>query len=132
MVELSFCTRKVRGSNPPLANDLFFSISWVPRFKSQEKKSILQLPTTKMPHPSGGLYGHPEQPYGGGEWRKVAELNLKCKINSKNTLLLHRKNEKFHFFKNPLFKFENVLVADCPHVWVWKTSIRSLLTFFPY
>ena len=42
----------------------------------------------------------------GGNW-------LKMQINSKNALLLHRKNEKFHFFKKPSFKFENLIAPMC-------------------
>ena len=117
---------------PPLSKSFFFFYFMGSQVQILAKMPIFQLPPTKMPHPSGGLYGHPEQPQGGGEWRKVAEIGLKCKINSKNALLLHRKNEKFNFFKNPSFKFEKLLVAYCPHVWVWKTSVRSLLNFFPY
>ena len=130
VVGLYFCTRKVRGSNPPLVNVFFSSISWVPRFKSRQKKSFLQHPSTLMPHPSGALYSPTEQPQGSGERRKAAELALKCKINSKNALLLHRKNEKFIFFKNPSFKIKMLLVGHYTHEWVWKTYLRMLLTFF--
>ena len=132
VVCLPFCMRKVRGSNPLEVKVFFSSISWGTQVQILAKIAILQQPATNMPPPSGGLYGHPEQPQGGGEQRKAAEIGLKCKINSKNALLLHRKNEKFNFFKNPSFKFEKLLVAYCPHVWVWKTSVRSLLNFFPY
>ena len=77
----------------------------------QAKKSNLQHPSTLMPPPSGGLYGHPEQPQVGGEQRKVAEIGLKCKKKSKNALLLNRKKQKTHFFKNPSFKFKELLVC---------------------
>ena len=128
----SFCIPGVPRSNPKPGFFNFLSFFYLVGVQIQVKIAKFQLPTTKMPHPSGGLYGRPEQPQEGGEWQKVAEIGLKCKINSKNALLLHRKNEKFIFFKNPSFKFENLLVAYCPHVWVWKTSLRSLLNFFPY
>ena len=68
---------------------------------------------THMPCPSGVFYRHPEQPLGAGEWRKAAEIGLKCK----NTSL------KMHFYymdkmknsissKNPLFMYENHLELE--------------------
>ena len=132
VVEHYFCTRRVPGSNPPVANFLFFLNFMSSQVRIQAKKSNIQHLSTHMPPPSGGLYGHPEQPQRGGEQRKVAEIGLKCKINSKNALLLHRKNEKFNFFKFPSFKFKNLLVCCCPHVWLQKTCLRTLLNFFAY
>ena len=38
--------------------------------------------------------------------------------------------KKTHFFKNPPFKFEKLLVGYYHRVWPWKTYIRSLLNFF--
>ena len=132
VVEHYFCTRRVPGSNPPVAQFLFPSYFMGSQVQIQAKKSNLQHLSTPMPHPSGGLYGHPEQPQGGGEQRKAAEIGLKCKINSKNALLLHRKNEKFHFFKNPSFKFKNLLGGVCPHIQLYKKCLRTLPNFFLY
>ena len=78
-----------------------------------------------MPHPSGGLYGHPEQPKGGGEWRKVAEL-------SQNLILNYFYEVKYFkiwiFFKNPLLKFnKTLLVRYCPHDWVLKIFFYYLI-----
>ena len=128
--------REVPGSNSPVANFFFFSILWDQKFESHFLQGKKLHPFNTFQHtchtPQGAFMAILNNPRGVGGRRKAAEIGLKCKINSKNALLLHRKNEKFHFFKNPSFKFENLLVADCPHVWVWKTSIRSLLSFFLY
>ena len=62
MVQFYFCMPEVRGSNPPVAKFLFslyFIGSEVPILA---KISNLQHLSTPMPHPSGGLYDHPEQP----------------------------------------------------------------------
>ena len=45
-------------------------------FKSRPEMPIFQQPSAAMPPMSGGLYGGPEYPQGGGEWRKVAEIGL--------------------------------------------------------
>ena len=96
---------------PPLSKSFFFFYFMGSQVQILAKMPIFQLPPTKMPHPSGGLYGHPEQPQGGGELRKAAEIGLKCKKKSKNALLLNRKKQKTHFFKNPSFKFKKLLVC---------------------
>ena len=87
--------------------------------QNSAKTAIFQRPSAVIPPTPESFYGNSRTPQGGGERRKAAEIGLKCKINSKNALLLHRKNEKFNFFKNPSFKFEKLLVAYCPHVLVW-------------
>ena len=43
-----------------------------------------------------------------------------------------QENEKFNFFKNLWFKLKNILVRHCPHVYLWKTCLRMLLSFFNY
>ena len=45
-------------------------------FDSRPEMHIFQQPSAAMPPMSGGLYGGPEYPQGGGEWRKVAEIGL--------------------------------------------------------
>ena len=82
--------------------------------------------------PQGPFMALLNNPWGSGKQRKVAEIGLKCKINSKNALLLHRKNEKFHFFKNPSFKFKNLLGGVCPHIQLYKKCLRTLPIFFLY
>jgi len=54
--------QKVRGSNPLEVKVFFSSISWGTQVQILAKIAILQQPATNMPPPSGGLYGHPEQP----------------------------------------------------------------------
>ena len=126
---------EVRGSNPTLTKHYFLANFWffcVSVGSNPSQNSHFSTFFNPLLIALRGPLWPSWTTLGGGEQRKAAEIGLKCKINSKNALLLHRKNEKFHFFKNPSFKFENLLVAYCPHVWVWKTSLRSLLNLFPY
>ena len=62
---------------PPLVNVFFFNFLGT-QVQIWAKKSILQHPSTLMPHPSGALYGPPEQSLGGweaaesgGNWLKM-------------------------------------------------------------
>ena len=83
--------------------------------------------------PLRGFYPHPEQPLGAGEWRKAAEIGLKCKNTSLKMQFYYMDKMKNSISsKHPSFIFENLLVAYNPHEWVWKTSLRTLLNFFPY
>ena len=112
----------------------FLQLYGVPMFpgSNPSKKSQIFNTFQHTCHaPRGAFMASLNNPRGVGERRKATEIGLKCKTNSKNALLLHRKNEKFIFFKTPSFKFKNLLVPYCPHVWLWKTSLRSLLIFFP-
>ena len=60
----------------PLQNFFFFQFQGGQWFKSRPERPIFQQPSAAMPPMSGGLYGGPEYPQGGGEWRKVAEIGL--------------------------------------------------------
>ena len=59
----------------------FFQFQGGQGFKSRPEMPIFQQPSAAMPPMSGGLYGGPEYPQGGGEWRKVAEILLILKTN---------------------------------------------------
>ena len=62
VVEHYFCMPEVRGSNPPDAKFLFSLYFIGSAVRILAKISNLQHLSTPMPHPSGGLYDHPEQP----------------------------------------------------------------------
>ena len=86
VTKLSFCTREVRCSSPGLCKLLFFVnliflLIFIGAASSNppgggSKIAPCQHPSTLMPPMPGGLYGGPEHPQGGGEWRKVAEIGV--------------------------------------------------------